>query len=89
MYRKLLIATILCTSVFGGREKTVEEPEETQKTEITESEAPEKNEDANEVDAPVIENTPEQTENEQPPVGITVDEDASYEFEEDTDYIIN
>ncbi len=89
MYRKLLIATILCTSVFGCREKTVEEPDETQETEIVESEVAEENGDASEDNTSLTEETPAQTENEQPPVGITVDEDASYEFEEDTDYIIN
>ena len=89
MYRKLLIATILCTSVFGCREKKVDEPEETQETEIVESETPEESGNASEENTSVTEETPAQTENEQPPVGITVDEDASYEFEEDTDYIIN
>jgi len=89
MYRKLLIATIMCTSVFGCREKAAEEPEQTQETEIAESEVSEESGNASEENTSLTEETPAQTGNEQPPVGITVDEDASYEFEEDTDYIIN
>ena len=89
MYRKIMIAAMLCTSVFGCIEKKTEEPEETQETEIVESEAPEESGNASEENTSLTEEIPVQTENEQPPVGITVDEDASYQFEEDTDYIIN
>ena len=87
MLKKLLLAIILCTSIVGCKDPKAEKPEETPITEQETTQENEKNE--SEASSEPTENPNETVPESAPPAeGVTVDEDASYEFEEDTDYII-